>query len=320
MNDVTQRPTVSVWIVAYNHERFIRQCLESVMMQQTDFDFDVIIGEDCSTDNTRAIIKEFEARYPNIIKPIYHDKNVGAYRNAYEYCYPRLAGKYIACLEADDYWTHKHKLQMQVHALENDKAAVMCFTGVNELSDGDNKLQEHWSAAYNRRQDRYSVTDVLRKFNIVTCTILFRNIYPQLPYNPAKYPTGDVSLSVFLLLKGDAIYLADITAVYRLHGTGIYSPNSLEKKNLVFLELYRQFLTEPLLNQYSDLLKVLYADRAYQSLCFEIKKPDADKRKIEEYYKYAVEYFSYKNLFYPLKTLLRKTLYQFTGKSFGRKL
>jgi glycosyltransferase involved in cell wall biosynthesis len=79
--DVEEQPLVSVWMITYNHEKYIRQSLESVLMQKTTFKFEIVIGEDCSTDGTRIIIQELEKQYPTIIKPIYHKKNVGAMRN-----------------------------------------------------------------------------------------------------------------------------------------------------------------------------------------------------------------------------------------------
>ena len=321
MKNTNDAPLVSIWMVTYNHEKFIRQCLDSVMMQRTNFKFEVIIGEDCSTDGTRAILQEFEQRYPEIIKPIYHDKNVGPYRNAYEYCYPRLTGKYIACLEADDFWTDSCKLQLQVDALEADPQAVICFTRVKLLLNGENKVQEHWSTLYNKQKSRYTLADVLNKFNLVTCSILFRNVYPgQLPYHPADYPTGDVSLSVFLLLKGDAIYIDRLTAVYRLHETGIYSAQDLEHKNLVFVKIFEQFLKEPLLAPHQKLLRRMLSDRAYQAFCFEIKKAVPSRQKMTEYYTKSLRSLGAANLFFPIKTVLRNVLYSATGRSFGRRL
>jgi glycosyltransferase involved in cell wall biosynthesis len=314
-----QVPMVSIWMITYNHEKFIRQCLESVFAQKTNFAYEIIIGEDCSTDNTKAIIEEFEQKYPEILKPIYHQSNVGAYQNAYHYCYPKLKGKYIACLEADDYWTDPYKLQKQVDALEKDRTAVASFTQVEVLIDEENHLETHWSAKLPFKE-RYNVSDILKTFNIVTCTLLFRNVYPQLPYNPLKFPTGDVSLSAFLLLKGDAILLNEVTAVYRVHGGGIYSPQNLEKKNLVFLQIFEQLLEEPLFNAHQQLLKKLLADRAYQALCFEIKKSAPEKDKITTYTNLAMVHTNFNNLYYPLKAIVRKYLFQFTGKSFGRTL
>lgn len=310
---------VSVWIITYNHEKFIRQCLESVLAQKTNFSYEIVIGEDCSTDNTKRIIQELEKEFPYIIKPIYQQTNVGAYKNAYHYCYPKLKGKYIACLEADDYWTDEYKLQKQVDALENDKTAVACFTQVRVLLDEQRIFEEHWSAS-RPIKPRYNLHDILNTFNIVTCTLLFRNIYQPLPYNPLDFPTGDVSLSAFLLLQGDAIFLNEVTAIYRIHGGGIFSPHSLEQKNMVFLKIFQQFIKEPLFQPHRALLKKLLSDRAYQAFCFEIKKISPDKAKIRNYYTIATQQMAFQNLYFPLKTIMRNGLYQLTGKSFGRKL
>lgn len=313
-------PTVSVWMITYNHGKFIRKCLESVIGQKTNFPIEIIIGEDCSKDDTRAIIEEFQALYPEIIKPIFQEKNVGAYRNAYEFCYPALRGTYIACIEADDYWTDNLKLQKQVDALENDKEAVACFTQVSVLVENEERFEQHWSKKYNSK-DKYSVTDVLKTFNIVTCTLMFRNVYPRvLPYDPKSFPTGDVSLTAFLLLKGHAIFLDEVMAVYRIHDGGSFSAIKLEDKNLVFVKIFEQFLKEPLFGSYKKLLDELLSDRAYQAYCFEIKKDAPDKEKLKSYYEKAMSNLGLHNYFFPIKTFLRKNLYQLTGKSFGRKL
>lgn len=311
-------PLLSVWMVTYNHEKFIRQSLESVLRQKTSFAFEIIIGEDCSTDNTREIIREFEAAYPEIVKPIYHTGNVGAYRNAYEFCYPRLKGKYIACLEADDYWLDENKLQEQVNLLEKDDNAVLCFTQVKTWNENTWQYQQHWSEKFNTRE-RYTVDDILHTFNIVTCSIVFKNIYPALPYSPNDFPTGDVSLCAFLLLKGDAVLLNRITAIYREHDNGSYSPQSLEKKNLVFVAIFKAFLNYPSFQKQFPLLKKLLSDRAYQALCFEIKKSRPDKKTIAQFYAMAIKNMHARNLFFPLKAFFRKTIFQLTGKRLGRK-
>lgn len=318
MNIMDNKPMLSVWMVAYNHEKFIRQSLEGALNQKTNFPFEIIIGEDCSTDNTRAIIKEFEATFPDIIKPIYHSSNVGAYRNAYEFCYPQLKGKYIACLEADDYWVDENKLQQQVDILENDEKAALCFTQVKVWNENSWQYEQHWSKQFNIKE-RYTVEDILHTFNIVTCSIVFKNRYRVLPYNPKDFPTGDVSLCAFLLLNGDAVLLNKITAVYREHDSGIYSPQSQEKKNVVFLNIFKTFLTYPAFHKQFPLIRTLLSDRAYRALCFEIKKETPDKTLVAQYHSTAVKHMHAHNLYFPLKTILRKIIFKLTGKSLGRK-
>mgnify|MGYP001248218371 CR=1 FL=1 len=114
----TQQPLVSVHMITYNHEKYIAQAIEGVLMQKTNFLFELVIGEDCSTDSTRVICKEYADRYPNIIKLLPDaGKNLGMMENAIRTTMA-CTGKYIALCEGDDYWTDPYKLQKQVDFLE----------------------------------------------------------------------------------------------------------------------------------------------------------------------------------------------------------
>ena len=107
------RPTVSVAVITYNHEKFIGQAIESVLMQETAFVVELVIGEDCSTDGTRRIVQAYAEKYPNVIRALLPEKNLGMARN-YDAVWQACRGKYIAWLEGDDYWRTPQKLQKQV--------------------------------------------------------------------------------------------------------------------------------------------------------------------------------------------------------------
>lgn len=114
---MTKNILVSISCITYNHEPYIRECLDGFIMQKTDFAFEVLIHDDASTDKTADIIREYEAKFPNLIKPIYQTENqfskkVGSINAKFNY--PRAKGKYIALCEGDDYWTDPLKLQKQV--------------------------------------------------------------------------------------------------------------------------------------------------------------------------------------------------------------
>ena len=118
---------VSVLMITFNHEQFIAQAIDSVLMQQTDFEYEIIIGEDCSTDRTREIVIEYAERNPEKIRPLLHDHNLGLMgRYNFVAAYKMCHGKYIALLEGDDYWTDPHKLQKQVVFLENHPECSLC--------------------------------------------------------------------------------------------------------------------------------------------------------------------------------------------------
>lgn len=191
-----QDPLVSVWMITYNHEKYIRQSLEGAVSQKTNFAFEIIIGEDCSTDGTRAIVEEFESRYPDIIVPIYHETNVGAMRNAYEYCYPRLSGKYVACLEGDDYWIDENKLQKQVDFLEaNPDYAIYCHR-VYELSDGNELRETGLFSSASGSTTEFTIEDLASIGNFIhTASVLFRNgLIPGFPSWFSTSPVGDYVL------------------------------------------------------------------------------------------------------------------------------
>lgn len=120
-----KRPLVSVKMLAYNHGEFIGEAIESVLMQKVDFEYEIVIGEDCSTDNTRDIILDYQIKYPDIIKPILRDENIGATYNSYDAAM-KCKGEYIAVLEGDNFWTDSNKLSKQVQFLrENSNYALV---------------------------------------------------------------------------------------------------------------------------------------------------------------------------------------------------
>lgn len=216
-------PLISVCIITYNHEKYIRQCLEGVVMQKTNFPFDVVIGEDCSTDNTRSIVAEYEARYPDIIKPVYHATNVGGARNGYEFCYPRLTGKYVAICEGDDYWTDSYKLQKQVDFLEQNPEYVLCFHRVKSVDEND-KMLDGQEAADNVIS--YKAKDIFH-ISIPTLSAVFRKCFDAIPPEMFKAKSGDTFLFGLLAGYGKAADLGFLGANYRKHSGGVYSPQKL---------------------------------------------------------------------------------------------
>ena len=209
------KPLVSVWMVTYNHEKYIAEALESVLMQQTNFDFEIVIGEDCSTDQTRRIIKDYENKYPNIIFPIYHDKNVGGMRNAYEFTLPLCRGKYIACLEGDDYWTDPLKLQKQVDFLENNNDYGLVYTKTKVFFEGSKKFKK-----------------TLFGLEIPTKGILFNNPIPTLTTllrkdilqgfldsqsdEVPRWQMGDYPIWIYFYYHSEIYFLNEVTGVRRM--------------------------------------------------------------------------------------------------------
>lgn len=215
-------PLVSICCLTFNHESYIRKCLDSFMTQKCDFDFEILIHDDASTDGTAKIIREYEKKYVDVIKPFYQTENQyskGLRSLGVRYNFPRAKGRYIAICEGDDFWIDPYKLQKQVDFLENNSDYILCFTDRNILINEEVQITPYLYNTYSFDQTE------IPYIHIPTLTVLFRNIKTKIPIKMLNNLI-DTSLFLFLSQFGKFYYLRDKTAVYRVHDKGIYSGSS----------------------------------------------------------------------------------------------
>ena len=217
-------PVVSICSLAYNHEKFIRKCLDGFFMQETAFPVEILIQDDASTDNTANIIREYEKQYPHIIKPIYQKENQYSkgVNSSLTFILNCAKGKYIALCEGDDYWTAPNKLQMQVDFMESHPDYSGCFHNVNVVyEDGSKSMHPMLPQSF---KNTFTVQDLAVDNCIPTCSNLFRaRLFPDFPPWYARMPIGDWPLHVLNAEHGDIGYIDRILAVYRVHGGGVWS-------------------------------------------------------------------------------------------------
>jgi glycosyltransferase involved in cell wall biosynthesis len=223
-------------VITYCHEAYIRQALDSIFMQETDFDYEVIVGEDASPDGTRAILLEYKEKYPEKLRLILHDRNLGMNGNA-ESVLRACRGKYIANCEGDDYWTSKGKLQIQVDFLE----AHPEYTGAcHDIAavDRDGKLLGEWANWGTRRSGIYTLEDFLRdSLPSQTASLVHRNFFALYPEEAEAYfrcgANGDVKTALWLTLKGDIRWLEGRMSAYRrVTDSGASWSAAMEGKNM----------------------------------------------------------------------------------------
>ena len=214
INETHTSPIVSVAMLTYNHERYIVEAIESVLMQKTDFPIQLVIAEDGSSDHTRSLILEYQQKYPEIIKLILQKKNVGANQNNIDLL-QNLDGKYVAALEGDDYWIDSLKLQNFIEAnsyYSNKRGHVQLreegkLTNINE--NGHQKKD-------------FKIKDFFTKNNLVTCTMVFRNYKINSEYLKNVY-FGDWMLYVDILnsFPNSKAYVSEeCYSVYRINESG----------------------------------------------------------------------------------------------------
>jgi glycosyltransferase involved in cell wall biosynthesis len=231
-------PVVSVCIIAYNQEQFIRQCIEGVIDQQLQASFEIIIGDDNSTDGTGSICMEYAQKFPQLINYRRRETNLGMMGN-WIATIGECKGSYIAICEGDDYWTDKKKLQLQLDYISNHTLCNLVFTGVQVYDENEGRFYDNW-AAINKRA--YSFADVVMKNNITTCTILFRNPGNHIVANwLAHFKIADWPLYLLLLQSGYAYYLPGNTSVYRRGDTGVFAMSSSAKMVETNIEVLETF-------------------------------------------------------------------------------
>ena len=203
---------VSVFVLTYNQEKYIGQTIDSILSQRTNFDFNIVIGEDCSTDKTLEILKKYKAEYPDKIEIITSDENVGLIRN-FVRTIKQCDGKYIAICDGDDYWIDDNKLQMKVDFLEQNQDFSIVFTEKNNIYRDGTVVTPKLS-----KQDTSGFEELVEGNYIASVTVLFRNTFykKDLPDWFLKYPYGDWPVYLMTVKDGSKIkFINKITANYR---------------------------------------------------------------------------------------------------------
>jgi len=211
---------VSVAMITYNHERFLAQAIESVLAQQVNFSYEIVIGEDCSTDGTRGVILDFQRRYPERTVPILRDRNVGAIRNFVE-TIAACRGQYVAFLEGDDYWTEVDKLQMQVDLLDGLPDRALCCHRVKTVNEAGSEEFDFFPP---RAAGTYTLEDLLKGNFVMTCsTVLRRGSIGPLPRWFFKMKLGDWPLFALVARHGRIELMDEVMAAYRMHAGSTWS-------------------------------------------------------------------------------------------------
>lgn len=284
---------VSVFLITYNHERFIAQTIESIVTQQTNFEFELVIGEDCSKDGTRAICERYAAVYPHIINLLASDRNYGPMENAIR-VFEACKGEYVALCEGDDYWIDPLKLQKQADFLDAHPDYSWCFGNIEVLDEMNWGLPRE---RYFPQVDKETVTIadvILTDVSIVpTATLFFRNLLPR-PF-PDFYRTtfsGDLFLHLYFADKGKGWYFREPLAVYRNHEGGLTkSPAQIEKTYNNIFQFYKT-MNEYLGHRYNDLIRQRLFEMTKTRLIYGAREKHG-MDKFRHYRKTIPNYFRY---------------------------
>ena len=229
--DNSDNPLISIKCMTYNHENYIAHCIDGFLMQKTNFPFEILIHDDCSTDKTESIVRDYETKFPKIIKGIYETENqwqkgCGAHHTKID---AAIKGKYIALCEGDDYWIDENKLQMQVDFLEKNPDFGLCYTKCLEYNQSKN---EYTPIILGRKIKDFN--DLLSANGIPTLTVLVRSELVQsyaVDINPSNknWKMGDYPLWLYISKKSKIKHFETVSGVYRILENSASHSNDINK-------------------------------------------------------------------------------------------
>lgn len=309
-------PLVSIGVITYNQEKYIEQCIDSLLMQKVNFKYEIIIGEDCSPDNTREILLRYKEKYPDIIKLILHDENVGPAQNINGV--NRMAtGKYLVFCEGDDFWVDENKLQKQFDFLEGHPE----YSAVGHNCFYAKPNGEVIYKAVGSKKDRvYTMNDYLNKGAFIHCnTIFIRNYFtnPDERYIRLRnsYTTmGDIVTLALCFDKGDIYYMGEPMLAHRLTDVSDNASFSQTEKRKLIEHTKLFFKITDALDEYFegkyDFSNVA-ADRLghmYFCLFLHRKRYTIDKGELKKFYSQLSLKFKFKGLHCMFRQLFKAVL------------
>lgn len=252
-------------MITYNHEKYIGQAIDSIIMQKVNFNYEIVIGEDCSTDKTREIILAYKKKFPDKIKLLLHEKNIGAMQNQLM-TLAACKGKYIALCEGDDYWSDPKKLQKQIDFLESHPDFAICHHRVLIL----NEETKEKKLSNDNKKEISDIYDLAKGNYIYTASCVYRNQNYEFPEWFYKSPIGDFPLHLLNARLGKIKYFNDAMCVYRIHDGGSWEckpRNEMNQKILDYLEIL-------ICSDFDDDIKISFIKSYNRVLIDMIKKYD----------------------------------------------
>jgi glycosyltransferase involved in cell wall biosynthesis len=233
---------VSVLIKAYNHERFIARAVESALEQRADFPYEIVIGEDCSTDGTRAVLLGLRDTYPDRLRVLLRERNLGNIRNLTD-TLAACRGEYVALLDGDDYWTSSDKLQQQVDYLDAHPDFSSCAHNAVVVDESGHGVIGTYRSPH--RPHALTLRRMLVNDPVPTSSVMFRRgLFDQFPPWYYTIMMGDWPLHVLNLRHGPMWYDAQTLAAHRVHAGGLWSGAEPVRRRTARIEIYERLNEE----------------------------------------------------------------------------
>jgi glycosyltransferase involved in cell wall biosynthesis len=290
-----QLPLVSISCITFNHASYLRQCLDSFLMQKIDFLIEIVIHDDASTDGTKAIIEEYQCKHPDMIFPMFQQENQysqGLRGMMIRYNLPRCRGKYIACCEGDDYWLDPYKLQKQVDFMEQNPDYMFSMGRVNFLYQSSMTILPKKEFIDPAKHEFFTLGDYLKQPFSQTSTFLFRNRQLEMPDWIPKVSAGDQSLVIIMTgEEGKIKFHDDYFSVYRVNENSVMKSNFIKvlENNIQAFKYWNEYTSY----KYN---KLLLSRIIENYIVYFIFKPRFMRKLYKNYFVESILQFFYKGI------------------------
>lgn len=286
---------LDVLVPIYNHEKYLAQTLDGFVNQVTDFKFRVLASDDCSTDKTRDIMRAYAAKYPELIFPFFHEKNVGPLGNGYSLL-SRVTSKYAALCDGDDYWTDPYKIQKQVSFLENNPDFSICFGNADVIDEQGNDVPRE-TFFPKVEKEVLTIEDIIVSDAHIapTASMLFRNVLPRpIPGFFLTIFSADTFIMLMLADKGKVKYMNETFTMYRTHSGGMTQSETVKMHaDYVKYQMYEK-VNELLEYKYNTIFRKKLLEMTKVRMIFEARGLNMWGR-LKNVVKNTPPYFKYSN-------------------------
>ncbi|MHA8051327.1 glycosyltransferase family 2 protein [Aquirufa sp. ROCK-SH2] len=278
---LSKKPKLSICLITYNHEEYFENCIENILSQKINFEIEIIIGEDCSTDNTAKIVEKYALKHPTLIKAFIRPINLGAKTN-FLHCFFQCKGEYVLFIEADDYFTDENKLQIQVDFLDKHQNTSACFhNALIVYEDNSNRKSEYINSS-----DQKILTETKDFFKqketwfMATASVMMRRKYVEkLPEWFLNCKSGDIPMYVILAENAPIAYINKTMSVYRKNLNGQSYTDHTHSIDFIKNRIYMYSKLNGYTNQkYQVLIKAILSDYYKMAISCQTIKPYLSKR------------------------------------------
>ena len=218
----------SVELTTYNQKEYIAQTIQSILNQQHDYKYEILISDDCSNDGTQEIIKDFQSKYPEIIKPVYNEHNLGAMKNYYSNII-RAKGKYIMGCAGDDYWL-PGKVKKQIDFMEKNKSFSVCYGNAQVLNDKDKTITSMLGGNYMNFKELLSRGNSIPALTLCIRTDFFSKYLKEIQPEKKDWLMEDYPFLIYAAFESNIFFIDDIFAVYRVIDNSVSHQTDFSKR------------------------------------------------------------------------------------------